>query len=321
MSPRGIEVRLSWYKDLLDRNISFKKMKMPDVLQGILQRIHESDPHYSLKCLKSWLRDQQDKREGRPPRRHRPKQSSALAAPMPSTPTETPSAMAFVLEAMRVSNTFLLNLPPDEDGALDNLASVCGVDVASLKTYHSSLHSRSSRPEVESLPPLIIPQTTESNEPQTPSTAVTSPSPFTAAAPLQFKHFEPATLPKLIKQEFIQEPIDIVVPSTTPTDTHTISFPHRASSSAVVTAVEQEGHRWSEFGDDLEYPSSEVDPEEIKMEEEDEEEEEEDALISPSAPEPTTLSQFLERIGDHESMFDYILELMDYGKHGLQPAV
>ncbi len=54
---------------------------------------------------------------------------------------ETPSAMAFVLEAMRVSNTFLLNLPPDADGTLDSLASVCGMDVASLKKYHSSLHS------------------------------------------------------------------------------------------------------------------------------------------------------------------------------------
>ncbi len=144
---------------------------------------------------------------------------------------------------------------------------------------------------------------------------MTSPSPFTAAAPLQFKHFEPAKFPKLIKQEFIQEPIDIVVPLTTPTDTHTISFPHRASWSPLVTAVEQEGQQWSEFGDDLEYPSSEVDPEEFKMEEE------EDASISPSAPEPTDLSQFLERVGDHESTFDYILELMDYGKHKIQPAV
>ncbi len=58
-----------------------------------------------------------------------------------------------------------------------------------------------------------------------------------------------------------------------------------------------------------------MDPEEFKMEEE------EDASISPSAPEPTDLSQFLERVGDHESMFDYILELMDYGKHKIQPAV
>lgn len=99
--------------------------------------------------------------------------------------------------------------------------------------------------------------------------------------------------------------IDIVEPSTTSL-THAIS----SCRSSLPVPAEQECP-WSELGD-LEYPSSEVDPEDFKMEED---------TIMPSAPEPKTLSQFLERIGDHESMFDQILELMDCGKHKIQLAV
>lgn len=104
-----------------------------------------------------------------------------------------------------------------------------------------------------------------------------------------------------IKQEAVRETVDILDPSP-PVSLHAVSR-HRSPS---LVPVEQD-YSMSEFGD-LEYPSSEVDPEDFKAEET------EMACVMT----PTTLPQFLACIEDKESMFDRILELMDHGKDKME---
>ncbi|KLO10794.1 hypothetical protein SCHPADRAFT_503325 [Schizopora paradoxa] len=218
------------------------------------------------------------------------------------------TTMNFVLEAMRISNAFLLNLPSEgSDVALDGVAAVCQMDVASLKKYHALLHTQNSTPEsdrFEPLPPLIIPQASGSHEPQTPSTAVTTPSPLTPPPSLSspFKDTSPST--SNVKREATQETIVIVDPPS-PNDIAN----HSSDRIPSPPSADLDDYSSLEFGD-LEYPSSEADSEDFEAEE----------TPMTSVPKPTTFSQLLERMEDKESILDRILTLMDYGKDMTDPV-
>jgi len=197
--------------------------------------------------------------------------------------------MSFVVEAMRISKAFLINLPPGADDTLANMASVSGMDIASLKSLHASLHAKSSRHTIEPLPPLTSPEPHESHEPQTPSTAVASPPPLT---PLQSKSMHVDSAFFSVKQEDTKESIIHLTPA------YELSLPsmHILPPNPIQTAI-----RVSDLGD-LEYPSSEVDAEELEAE-------------SRRTAVPKSLSEFLSRFQPHESTFDQLLNLIDCQDH------
>lgn len=150
--------------------------------EEVLAKIHEDDPWYAMSSLKRWVYIQLKKREqerdgastsSEPSRKvvkagkssGKPISFSVLALNfanfiVSTGKKSTGTAVTLVLEAMRVSNAFLLGLPVDgADDALERVAAMCQVDVASLRKFHASLHAQNSRTATgwhEPLPPLII---------------------------------------------------------------------------------------------------------------------------------------------------------------------
>lgn len=154
--------------------------------EEVLAKIRENDPWYAMSSLKKWVYIQLKKREqerdgastsSEPSRKvvkagkssGKPISFSVLALnfanfigifSVSTGKKSTGTTITLVLEAMRVSNAFLLGLPVDgADDALEGVAAMCQVDVASLRKFHASLHSQNSRTATgwhEPLPPLII---------------------------------------------------------------------------------------------------------------------------------------------------------------------